>query len=98
MYKEELTNKTYLFNRRQCLVEKLRDTSLVNHASVLDFYDRYLLPSSVHRHKFSTQYYGKHHKLPKQMPTLPGRRVVVVKTANEFKQKMSFLPVQCVEM
>lgn len=102
-YREEISNKTYLFDRKDRLVEKLRNPDLVNHASVLQFFDSYLRAGSEKRRKFSTEYYGKQHEVPpsenfvKEGGWGKPRKLVVVQDPSLFKRTMPMLPVQTYE-
>lgn len=91
-YKEEITNKTYLFDRKAKLVEKLRDPALINHAAVLKFFDE-SAGKGKHRRKFSTQFFGKHYSMPTEVP----EGAVLVKDPAAFKASMALLPVQTYE-
>lgn len=101
-YKEEIVNKTYLFNHKEYLVDKLRDPSVINHQSILAFFDDFVRAGSTKRRKFSSQFFGKHYSIPAreevEVEAVASngikRKLVVVENPATFKSSMPLLPMQ----
>eukprot|EP00981_Chlorochromonas_danica_P009292 scaffold2602_cov177-Ochromonas_danica.AAC.13 len=91
-YKEEIVNKTYLFNHKDYLVEKLRDPSVINHQSILAFFDDYVRAGSTKRHKFSSQFFGKHYSIPAK-EEVEGETVA----SNGLKRKLLYRKLRSLE-
>lgn len=103
-YWDEITSGSHLFSRRQREADFLR--SSVSLEDLKKFFDRYLVPSSSHRRKFSSQFFGTGHKpcTPAEVinegveegdsPVVSPHSVVLIKDYIDFKRKCSLLPVK----
>ena len=99
-YWVEIRNNTYLFNRKELLVEMLKDSSL-NVKSLLEFFDRYLNSSSNKRSKLSSQFFGKDYALPEDAATTTengNKKVVKISDPSLFKRTFPLLPVESYEV
>jgi secreted Zn-dependent insulinase-like peptidase len=99
----EFRQNTYLFERAQLLVEKLKSPS-VTVATILQFFDQYLSSESLGRSKFSSQFFGKDCEYP---PTkaivepehvVKTKKTVVINEPSLFKRSMPLLTVQSYEV
>jgi insulysin len=66
-YWEEVSSHKYMFDRRLALARLIRQT--VTKATVLQFFDRYLLKGGSHRAVLSLRIYGNQHPCPAPPPT-----------------------------
>ncbi len=87
-----------MFDRPQLLVAKLKSGSITI-ASVLQFYDDYLISGSTKRSKFSSQFFGNKTTFPPELTIAdPKKKIVVVKDHSLFKRMMPSLTVQSYEV
>ena len=89
---DEIKNATYLFDRNSKLVSVLK-SSAINHSAVMAFYDKYLMPNTSTRRKFSSQLYGCKASFPAAETTPGDNNVVVVTHPSVFKRSCSMMPV-----
>lgn len=91
-YWEEISNQTYLFHRNQLMVEKLDSPTLITKEVIIEFFERYLLASSSHRIKFSSQFFGGKTTFP-SASSWDTTKGLLIQDPNLFKRKLPLLPV-----
>ena len=86
---KEISESTYLFERKQLKAEYLSKISLKD---ILEFFDKYLLLSdNSSRRKFSSQFFGAGHPYPEDTAQARKKQVVIIQDPPRFKSTLPLL-------